>query len=154
MVCLDLIISGIRETTLSVYYCFDKWRNNFIRRKFRKGALAKVFTMTPHPFRLAKWILDKFWYWLGWSLIFLGLMFVLTSVGSSRELFIAYSFGSFWITTALMNWMRERWNGKLRVGNLGIKLTYPGLDKGRNNSLTRNHRKGAGHRGIRARELS
>lgn len=69
--------------------------------------------MDPNPFSLARWILDKFWYWFGWSLIFLGLMFVMTSVGNSRELFIVYSFGSFWITTTLMDWARKRWNGKL-----------------------------------------
>ena len=69
--------------------------------------------MNVNPFRIAKWVLEKFWYWLGWSLIFFGLMFVLTSVGNSQELMIAYSFGSFWITTSFMDRIRERWNGKL-----------------------------------------
>lgn len=87
-------------------------------------------------------------------MIFLGIMVVFSSVGSSQELIVAYSFVSFWITTVFMNWIRKRWNGKLRVVNLGIKLTYPGLDKGRNNSPARNHRKSAGHRGIRARWFS
>lgn len=69
--------------------------------------------MAPNLISTAKWILDKFWYWFGWSMIFLGIMFVLTSVGNSRELIIAYSFGSFWISTAFMDRIRERWNGKL-----------------------------------------
>lgn len=69
--------------------------------------------MILNPFGIARWALDKFAYWLLWSLLFLGLMVVFTQFGSPRWMIIAYSFVAFTITTACMDFVRERWRGRV-----------------------------------------
>lgn len=61
-----------------------------------------------NPFGLARWFLDKFAYWLFWSILFLVVMAALTQIGNSRALTLIWSFAAFWITTFLMSYVRER----------------------------------------------
>lgn len=62
-----------------------------------------------NPFGLARWVLDKLGYWLGWSIFYTLLVTVLTAIfGTERLAVLACSFFSFWATTSLMDYLRER----------------------------------------------
>lgn len=62
-----------------------------------------------NPFGLARWFLDKLGYWLGWSLLYTMLVTVLTLIfGTERIVVLTCSFFSFWATTSLMDYLRER----------------------------------------------
>ncbi|KUO41642.1 MAG: hypothetical protein AVW05_00860 [Hadesarchaea archaeon DG-33] len=62
-----------------------------------------------NPFGLARWIFDKFWYWMVWSTIFALLMLLLTNVlGNDHVVVTVCSFFIFWGTNFTMDYLKER----------------------------------------------